>query len=61
MQKFKVLEEWYEKDTRTGQFVHYVEVNPQEGGASTTLKLKVDSGQPFNTLSNGYHEETGEL
>ena len=57
MQKFKVLEEWYEKDTRTGQFIHCVEVNPIEGGKSEIIRLTVDSDVPFNSLKNGYHTE----
>ena len=57
MQKYKILNEYFEKDTKTGQFIRYAEVNRQEGGQSTVLVLKVDSDVPFNSLKNGYHEK----
>lgn len=55
--KYKILNEWFEKDPKTGSFVRFAEVNPNDGGKSTVIKLTVDSGVPFNTISNGYHEK----
>ncbi len=56
MSKYKILEEWFEVDSSTGLFVRYAEINPEHGGKSKIIKLTVDNGIPFNTLSNGYHE-----
>jgi len=53
--KYKIIEEWFEKDSRTGGFARYAEVKAELGGKSTIIKLTVDPWASktvwFNMLS----------
>ena len=57
MQKYKILNEHFEKNEDTGLFIRVVEVNPIDGGPSEIIQLIVDTGEFTNTLHNGYHKK----
>jgi len=54
--QYKILDEWFEVDITTELFTRYAKIQPSDGGVPIVIKLIVDNGIPFNTLSNGYHE-----
>lgn len=61
-ERYKILDQWLIKSKRTGEFIHFMEVNPQNGGKSTIIRLGFNKAAPFNMLvsENGYHETKDE-
>ena len=54
--QYKILNEWFELNTDTELFTRYAKVQPSDGGVPIVIKLLVDNGIYYNTLTNGYHE-----
>lgn len=58
MVEYKIIEQKLFKNSRTGEFIHRLIVNPVDGGPLETLELGFDGKEPFNGLvsKNGYRK-----